>query len=290
MTEANVVYSDVTFTKSDRNVSAPSPPAPETTYSDIRTVKTESSTDPPDSKQRRASHGGSKFTLEKIAIAMLSTLLAAAIAGLIYTSYGNFRTTEHLQQLMAVNKNLSEKTCDVKPCHQDTICLDFSQYLSTKTCPKCQEGWEQWGRQCYYFSNDTFSWDEARGQCQRKGGDLVQIDGENKQLFLVKHLSVKMKSPEIKFWIGLTDSEMEGVWLWVDGSPLNSSLDLWAAINQGKEPDNWMGQDPDGEDCVRMGERGNSVSTKIWFDQSCKSKQRYICEIQALDIGVLKCF
>ena len=45
------------------------------------------------------------------------------------------------------------------------------------------------------------------------------------------------------------------------------------------EPDNWKGkneEEPDGEDCVRMGER--SPITNCWLDKLCSTTQRRICE------------
>uniref|UniRef100_A0A8C4F9Q3 C-type lectin domain-containing protein n=1 Tax=Dicentrarchus labrax TaxID=13489 RepID=A0A8C4F9Q3_DICLA len=141
-------------------------------------------------------------------------------------------------------------TCEVENC---CLCLIVSATLRFKlitfqneSYPKCEYGWEQHGRQCYYFSTNYFTWSNSRDECRQKGGDLVQIDSREEQ-----------------FWIGLTDSEKEGTWLWVDGSPLNERFD-------------W--KDPDGEDCVRMGEKAGAPDLKCWFDESCKYAHRSICE------------
>uniref|UniRef100_A0A671XI52 C-type lectin domain-containing protein n=1 Tax=Sparus aurata TaxID=8175 RepID=A0A671XI52_SPAAU len=135
------------------------------------------------------------------------------------------------------------------------------------TCHKCQEGWEQNGPQCYYFSTDKLTWEQAREKCRRDGADLVKIESEDED---------KMVEKEDRFWIGLTDSVTEGTWLWTDGTPLNKSLTFW-----GKgQPDNLKGENADGQDCVRMGEISRS-GLKWWFDKSCTAPQKRICEKSA---------
>uniref|UniRef100_A0A3P8QPW5 C-type lectin domain-containing protein n=1 Tax=Astatotilapia calliptera TaxID=8154 RepID=A0A3P8QPW5_ASTCA len=79
-----------------------------------------------------------------------------------------------------------------------------------RACYKCEEGWEQHGGKCYYFSISQSSWNKSRDECRAKRGDLVKIDSREEQ---------------DKFWIGLTDSAVEGRWLWVDGSQLNQRFD-----------------------------------------------------------------
>uniref|UniRef100_A0A3Q2ZEQ7 C-type lectin domain-containing protein n=1 Tax=Kryptolebias marmoratus TaxID=37003 RepID=A0A3Q2ZEQ7_KRYMA len=95
------------------------------------------------------------------------------------------------------------------------------------------------------------------------------------QDFLVGKLRGLMSHNGDSFWIGLTDSETEGRWLWADGSPLNKSLTFWS----GNEPDDWKNENPSGEDCVRMGDKGGAE--KCWFDKTCKAAQKSICEKSA---------
>uniref|UniRef100_A0A669DVC7 C-type lectin domain-containing protein n=1 Tax=Oreochromis niloticus TaxID=8128 RepID=A0A669DVC7_ORENI len=135
-------------------------------------------------------------------------------------------------------------------------------------CYKCEEGWEQHGGKCYYFSIRKSSWEQSRDECRAKGGDLVKIESREEDV---------MTEAEDKFWIGLTDSAVEGRWVWVDGSPLNESLKFW----WGNDPDNWKGHNgeyPDGEDCARMGEKGGADDLKCWFDAFCSKPHRSICE------------
>uniref|UniRef100_A0A3Q2VJS6 C-type lectin domain-containing protein n=1 Tax=Haplochromis burtoni TaxID=8153 RepID=A0A3Q2VJS6_HAPBU len=145
-----------------------------------------------------------------------------------------------------------------KKANGDRCCNLFKD----QACYKCEEGWEQHGGKCYYFSISKSSWNKSRDECRAKRGDLVKIDSREEQ---------------DKFWIGLTDSAVEGRWLWVDGSQLNQSLTFWRM----KEPDNWNGthgEHPDGEDCVRMGEKSEADSLEWWFDAFCSKPHRSICK------------
>uniref|UniRef100_A0A3B5RF26 C-type lectin domain-containing protein n=1 Tax=Xiphophorus maculatus TaxID=8083 RepID=A0A3B5RF26_XIPMA len=109
--------------------------------------------------------------------------------------------------------------------------------LEGETCLKCAAGWEQNGGKCYYFYTVRSAWTESRRFCQNLGSDLVKIDSREEAL---------MEHDEDRFWIGLTDSEVEGRFLWVDGSPLD--------------------------------QRGGSGDPTSWFDRSCSDPQKSICE------------
>ncbi|XP_076610902.1 CD209 antigen-like protein C [Chaetodon auriga] len=240
----------------------------------------------PASQQSSRANGGSKVTSERVALLVLSALLAAAVFVICRLSLAIVQTHESFQTLReeheAVIRNLTGRRCEEKICVQ-TTCPTPPDGKIPGTCLKCQDGWEKHGGHCYYFSISKSSWNNSREECRRKGGDLVQIDSREEQAFLQLKLREKMDYSEDKFWIGLTDSLVEGNWLWVDGSPLNTSWKFWSF----GEPDDWTGDDEDGEDCAMVGEKG-STDLNTWFDKSCKSAQKSICEKSA-DNGQIKC-
>ncbi|XP_013763437.1 C-type lectin domain family 4 member C-like [Pundamilia nyererei] len=240
----------------------------------------------------------SKVTTERLALLVVSGLLAAAVIGLCVTVFDNIRLKQMFKKQDDLqnrnesgNTNVSERepcstvkpTCPVCPTVEKRKPCRTVQPTCPKTdvkdqaCYKCEEGWEQHGGKCYYFSISKSSWEQSRDECRAKGGELVKIDSREEQTFLVRRLRVVMTEAEDKFWIGLTDSAVEGRCLWVDGSQLNQSLTFWRV----KEPDNWNGthgEHPDGEDCVRMGEKSEGGSLEWWFDAFCSKPHRSICK------------
>ncbi|XP_042290965.1 hepatic lectin-like isoform X2 [Thunnus maccoyii] len=223
-----------------------------------------------DSQQHAVSKGGSKVTSERVALLVLSALLVVALIVIYRVSMVNMQTKEKYQTLEERHQTLTAK------------CKDLEKNFTGDSCPKCDKGWEQHGGKCYYFSITNSSWEESRRYCQSHGGDLVKIDSRDEQIFLTKKLSDKMNYHEDKFWIGLTDSKKEGEWFWVDDSQLNTSLSFWRE----NEPDNWKGEkgeNREGQDCVRMGEKGETKDLNCWFDEFCDKPHKSICEKQALN-------
>ncbi|XP_039640927.1 C-type lectin domain family 4 member M-like [Perca fluviatilis] len=118
--------------------------------------------------------------------------------------------------------------------------------------------WEHFNGSFYYFSSITKTWHESRDDCLQKGAHLVIINSREEQNFTTKFGK--------RLWIGLTDSETEGTWKWVDGTPLNQSY--------------WHSVEPNGgndENCVEI----LSVdSENNWNDNNCLVLFNWICEMK----------
>ncbi|MBZ3881544.1 Low affinity immunoglobulin epsilon Fc receptor, partial [Sciurus carolinensis] len=124
-------------------------------------------------------------------------------------------------------------------------------------CNTCPEQWLHFQQKCYYFGKGAKRWVQARFTCSDLEGRLVSIHSQEEQDFLTKHANKRGS------WIGLRDLDLEGEFIWMDGSPVGYSN--W---NPG-EPNN---QDQ-GEDCVMM--RGSGK----WNDASCRSQlDAWVCE------------
>uniref|UniRef100_A0A8C9SIJ1 C-type lectin domain-containing protein n=1 Tax=Scleropages formosus TaxID=113540 RepID=A0A8C9SIJ1_SCLFO len=158
--------------------------------------------------------------------------------------------------------------------------VNKSSATDVQDCKACPSGWNFHAGKCYYFSSDKMAWNASARSCITMGGHLVMIDSEEEQKFLLGEMSTKMTGDDDKFWIGLSDAEEEGRWLWMDKTPLNKSVTFWLTTERYKEPDNWTEENENGEDCARMGER-STVNIRIWYDASCEKPLKRVCEALA---------
>jgi len=102
---------------------------------------------------------------------------------------------------------------------------------------------------------------DAVAACEALGGQLVILETPERSDAVGETVSAVTSA---RFWIGLTDRDAEGSWIWVDGSPL-AYTSRWAP----GEPN-----DSGGEDCVH----NNWNAVGYWNDLDCSSTQPFVCE------------
>ncbi|NXC78444.1 CL17A protein, partial [Anhinga anhinga] len=136
--------------------------------------------------------------------------------------------------------------------------LEGTRNLSEILCTTCPAGWYQFNKACYFFSTAHQSWLASKDFCATFNAHLAIVNSEQENKFLANHIMDNRV-----FWLGLTDTQKEGEWQWVDGSPL--SVLFWNA----GEPNN-VGQH--GEDCATIYSNGH------WNDVVCSGAEAWICE------------
>ncbi|XP_048037464.1 killer cell lectin-like receptor subfamily F member 1 [Megalobrama amblycephala] len=153
--------------------------------------------------------------------------------------------TEERDGLIMKNKNLNET---------DQLRNELQIYA----------GWARYQSSLYYISNEMKSWTESRRYCTERGADLIIINNREEQDF------VKNISGAAVVYIGLTDSDVENTWKWVDGSNMTSGF--------------WAPREPNGdtrENCVvtvavpKLPEWPGLVG---WIDVACNIAYQWICE------------
>ncbi|XP_071216265.1 C-type lectin domain family 4 member F-like isoform X2 [Salvelinus alpinus] len=115
-------------------------------------------------------------------------------------------------------------------------------------------GWKHINSSLYYISTEMKSWDESRPYCQRKGLDLVIINSEEEQAFLLEVVSAK---------------KLEGVW--IDFS-LNNTKEISTRVKRGVGSEG--GQE---EDCAKLTVYETPAVREVTGRQ-CGTQKYCICE------------
>jgi hypothetical protein len=113
------------------------------------------------------------------------------------------------------------------------------------------------GGGCYAFVAAGASWAAASAACSAWGGALARVESPEEDAFLLERVTGDT-------WLGLSDSETEGVLRWENGMVLGA-YGNWAT----DQPDDFDGS----EDCVELLADGRG-----WNDRPCTDLRAYVCE------------
>ncbi|XP_014676009.1 PREDICTED: latrophilin-3-like [Priapulus caudatus] len=113
---------------------------------------------------------------------------------------------------------------DYDPC-PDTFKHIMMRFQCRNDVKKCPDGSSHFAENCYQVvTNATKTWSEARYHCQNTGGDLVSINSDNEEAFLLELAkSVLGDYPlDMYFWTALKRTK-KGItnYKWVDGAASN---------------------------------------------------------------------
>lgn len=114
------------------------------------------------------------------------------------------------------------------------------------------------GNQCFKFSTEQLSWEDAKEKCLFQNGRLASLnDPEAFQDYARQNYGGD------KFWLGGSDIESEGEFVWTNGQSLGPQFP-WPLT----QPDNA----DDVEDCLMWGLEG------AFNDDPCDMPQKFVCE------------
>ncbi|NXV11484.1 MRC1 protein, partial [Cepphus grylle] len=130
---------------------------------------------------------------------------------------------------------------------------------TAKTDPACLKGWERQGFYCYLVGHTSVTFSEAKKTCERSSGYLTSIGDRYEQAYLTSLVGL---SSEKYFWIGLSDTEEQGMFKWATG--------------EGVLYTNWNAAMPGNEaGCVAL-RTGNAAG--LWDVQNCEVKAKFLCK------------
>ncbi|KAG7455092.1 hypothetical protein MATL_G00252710 [Megalops atlanticus] len=139
---------------------------------------------------------------------------------------------------------------------------DETESMCDSSCPT---GWTSFGDRCFQYVATKMNWVDAESHCLKLGGNLASVHSEEEHQFL-RELYKRNDPTESPFWVGLTDRQKEGTWLWSDGSEVDFTR--WNS----HEPNNNLL----GEDCVHT----NWPLQKGWNDFTCNFGFAFICALR----------
>lgn len=214
-------------------------------------------------------------------VLLLSALLVSvsvniALGVLLYNG-----SSSSCSQVVAGNTKPSLRRYDTLQSHYSLLCQDYTELaknctqhgVKVRQCKPCPDSWLQSEGRCYYFSPDKQTWQESKESCEAMGSHLTILHSHTQHEALEKE-SRKLGGFDYHFWIGLSDTETEGVWKWVDNTMVNKTYwDEWDS-----EPDNNLSGGSHGQDCAVLNSRSRS-----WFDVPCSFVYNRICEMEALE-------
>ncbi|OWF43738.1 low affinity immunoglobulin epsilon Fc receptor-like isoform X2 [Mizuhopecten yessoensis] len=136
---------------------------------------------------------------------------------------------------------------------------------------ECPDEWVSFQESCYYFVNNHTTWHASSAYCQSQQSEIVAVDSQAENDFLVRYMRRLGCAFNTLFWIGATDMITDGVWVWTSSlSPLSYF--------------NWGPNEPNGltnEDCISV-----THDSGTWNDFSCRAPLYYVCELKQKTCGV----
>ncbi|XP_063417249.1 perlucin-like [Mytilus trossulus] len=227
-----------------------------------------------------------------VSIVCLCTIFAMGVAQLNVVKRDYF-TTKERKILPSSTTIIQQKSRSLSACgsfcsiHKACCVASYDQktkqcILDKSCCPEseqsvdalmlkirsdslaCPNGWLKNGTTCYYFSDELNTWTDAKIACEAEEGMLVEVDSKCENEF------VKMSASESQYWLGGTDEQEEGVWIWSHSQNLITFTD-WKK----GQPNNLRGN----EHCLSLRE----VSGYAWNDDRCHTLRPFICEKDLLN-------
>uniref|UniRef100_F6Q1U9 C-type lectin domain-containing protein n=2 Tax=Ciona intestinalis TaxID=7719 RepID=F6Q1U9_CIOIN len=148
-----------------------------------------------------------------------------------------------------------------------TLSLD---HLRT-TLGDYNRGWYDGGNGYEYkirWDYIALSYDDARASCENMGAKIATVGVRQQQTF--NALKKLFRKSSLYTYIGLTDRENEGVWVWDDGRLAKHYWTNWLNV----EPNDSRNNEYQGEDCAFITAR----EPYQWNDTPCYNPAHVLCE------------
>ncbi|XP_049425329.1 CD209 antigen-like protein E [Epinephelus fuscoguttatus] len=197
----------------------------------------------------------------RVAVAMATIILVMGLL-LCLVLFAALRGAPEVDQ---TSKSSAEELMmeQLQQCQKKRHDVDLMLHTVTRDsrCRLCPDGWLWWRSHCYFFSvglQDNRKWNGSAEFCLQHNSSLAVIKDSAEMEFIQ---GVMGKFPRFPFlWVGLTDAEQEGRWLWTDGTDIQHYMPVTVQ---------W---DADHRDCADLRGGGSLFAT------SCESYGPWACK------------
>jgi len=165
------------------------------------------------------------------------------------------------------------ETCDGEDQDCDGTVDDGADWDCPSDC--VQYTWEG---HSYWFCESWRQWLGARDYCEDRNYDLVTVNSEDEQEWLIEVVRYWWAVDNRAYWIGLNDrndyggerGDSRSGWTWSSGE--DYAYQAWST-RWGGQPDN-----AGNEDCVELNLWNWEPATQDWNDANCNNWKFHICE------------
>ncbi|XP_017557723.1 CD209 antigen-like protein C isoform X1 [Pygocentrus nattereri] len=198
----------------------------------------------------------------RLALLFTVVLLVKALLFTCATFLLRMDVSEDLQSNRTCERNNSTEI-EILQLREDLQKLTTLLHHATKDsrCQLCPKQWHWlWGH-CYFFSvglEKDRKWAESVDYCREHNASLAVIQDATEMQFILGQMMTFSEMPFL--WLGLTDSQEEGVWIWQDGTSFHEHSFIKLQ---------W---DSEERDCADL--RGNGSV----FAANCKVYGPWLCE------------
>lgn len=120
----------------------------------------------------------------------------------------------------ALSKKLDEESKEKMELRRQNLNLQEALKEAANYSGPCPQDWIWHGKNCYFFTSDSFSWEKSQENCWSLGAQMLKIDN-TEDLDFIRKASAHSSFP---LWIGLSRRKPSTSWRWDDGSPLLHDL------------------------------------------------------------------
>ncbi|XP_041458722.1 macrophage mannose receptor 1-like isoform X2 [Lytechinus variegatus] len=149
------------------------------------------------------------------------------------------------------------------------VCTTAKYFMCERPEGYCPAGWHLYRGHCYQFNiQHPTKWKTAKFTCEAQGAYLLTSLNSAENTYIVNQMKDYHDIGVESSWLGLSDTETDGSFVWVEGSSLSyTNWDVGQPVNTANN-----------EDCVYI---TTGDGTGKWSTKNCGLENPYICKIKA---------